>query len=581
MIRNQQRPPRRRRLGGVATALAMIATFAGCSFSDDPKDDKNGGRSLTVAVGAPIDSLDPHFINNGGYVVPAGLLEGLVAQNPEGDDVVPAIAEKWSTSDDGLEYTFTLRGDAKFSNGESITAEDVVSNYQRLLTPTGAGTGGTQNANSYQVGLGIQNASDYQAGAVTDWNEVGIKATDDQTVVITLDAPNPDFLLGMTSNSMLVLDTEAVEANPKDWTKPENWVGSGPFTVKSWDPGTGMVLERNKYYWDADAVSLERVNIRVIQDPQAAILAFENDEVDITLVTPDLVGENDELLSQMKTADGFAIDFLNLQYSKHPAAQDQRVRQALSLAIDRETLASVQVGTTPSHSLVPTRAVGWDESMATSVYDIDKAKELLAEAGYPGGKGMPKVQIFDHRPRPISDAIVDMWKKIGVKAEVNIVDIGVWADTRWNVLEDPDLMGFYINSFGGIPTLNNWVYTFWGPETTKLFSLSPSAWTDYQKTQADEKLDGDEKARKLASILESEASAGARQFSELVERARQTVDQDERTALYVEAATLRESLAEQIPILEEPQAFLVKPDVEGVHVRTTIEGFYFKDVSVK
>lgn len=571
------------RRGRVAGALAVIATLAlaSCSFSDDPEKKKEeGAQVLTVAVGAPIDSLDPHFINNGGYVVPAGLLEGLVSQNDAGDGVVAAIASEWSESEDGLTYTFTIREDAKFSNGEPITAESVVSNYQRLLTPTGAGGGNTANANAYQVGLGIANATEFQTGAVTDWSQVGISAPDASTVEITLDAPNPDFLLGMTDNSMLITDTASIEANPKDWTKPENWVGSGAYTVESWDPATGMELVPNEHYWDRDNVILDEIDIRVIQDPQAAILAYQNDEVDVTLVLLDLISNDEALLAEVAQADGYAIDFLNLQYSTHPAARDERVRQALSHAIDRERLASVQVGTEASSSLVPDRVEGWTESMAVSDYDPDKARELLAEAGYPDGKGLPEVQIFDHRPRPVSDAIVDMWKEIGIDAVVNIVDIGVWAETRWNVLDD-DRMGYYINSFGGIPTLNNWVYTFWGPETTKQFSLAPDAWTEYQEIQADESIDGAAKSQQLADLLEEESSEGALEFADLVEQAREAVDPDERTALYVEAATLRESLGEQIPLLEQPQAFLVKPYVEGVNVRTTIEGFYFKGVSVE
>lgn len=580
MIRYPHRGTGRRVLmvGAAVAAASLLVTS--CSFSGDDKDkQKQGAQVLTVAVGAPIDSLDPHFINNGGYVVPSGLLEGLVAQNEAGDDVVPAIASQWSVSDDNLTYSFTIRDDAKFSNGDPITADAVISNFKRLLAPTGAGGGNTANANSYQVGLGIKGASDFQSGSLTDWTQVGISASDPSTVKITLDAPNPDFLIGMTDNSMLITDTAAIDKYPKDWTKPGNWVGSGAYTVKTWDPATGMTLVPNEYYWDKKNVTLDEVRIKVIEDPQAAILAYKNGEVDVSLVSPDLIGNDSELKGQVEQADGYAVDFLNVQYSQNPAAQDVRVRQALSYAIDRTKLASVQVGTTPSSSLVPKRVVGWTDSMATSVYDPDKAKQLLAEAGYPGGKGLPTVQIFDHRPRPVSDAIVDMWKQIGVDAKVNIVDIGVWADTRWSVL-DKNVMGFYINSFGGIPTLNNWVYTLWGPDSTKKFSLPPDAWTEYQAIQADKSMDGAAKSQRLKKILDTRSSEGAQQFADLAEHALATVDPAARTALYVQAATVRESLGEQIPLLEEPQAFLVKPNVHGIHVRTTIEGFYFKGMTV-
>lgn len=562
---------------GAALTVSALALSA-CSFTGEDKAE--GAQVLTLAVGSPIDSLDPHYINNGAYVVPSGLLEGLVAQNDAGDDVVPAIASEWTLSDDGLDYTFTIRDEAKFSNGDPITADAVVANYERLLTPTGAGGGGTAGANSYQIGLGIKGATGFQAGAITDWEEVGIKSKDDKTVVFTLDAPNADFLMGLTDYSMLITDAEAIEANPQDWTQPKNWVGSGAFTLKTWDPTTGMVLVPNEHYWDKGSVKLDQIDIRVIADPQAALLAYQNDDVDITLGMPDLIGTDEKLEAQLQVAEGYAISYLNIQYSENPAQQDERVRQALSYAIDRDKLAGVQAGTTAASSLVPERVPGWTESMATSTYDPEKAKQLLADAGYPDGEGLPAVQLFDHRPRPISDAIVDMWKQIGVDAEVNIVDLGVFAETRWNVLP-ADKMGFYMGNFGGIPTMNNWVYTFWGPDSTQRFSLPGAAWQQYQAVQADESLDGAAKSQQLATILSENASEGALEFSEIADRARATVDREEQTKLFVEAATLRESLGLQVPVLEEGQSFLVKPKVSGVHVRTTMEGFYYKGITIK
>lgn len=567
----------RRRLSAVALVSAAVL-LAGCFPAQDEAQD--GEQILRIAVGAEIDALDPQYINAGNYVVPSGLLEGLVMQNDTGDDVVPAIAESWTVSDDGTTYTFVLRDDAKFSNGDAITADDVVGTYKRLLAPTGAGVGQSTNSPSYQVGLGILGATDYQSGAESSWDTVGVRAVDDKTVEIELDAPNPDFLMGLTDNSMMILDPAAIEANPKDWTSPENWVGSGPFVPETWDPTVGMHLVPNEYYWDKDNVHLDAVDIRVIVDAQAATLAYRSGEVDVTVANQDLLPADDKLRKDIKEAEGYSIFFLNIQYSDSPATMDLRVRQALSLAIDRDKLAELSPGTQPATSMVPGRVPGREDSMDTSVYDPERAAELLAEAGYPNGEGMPTVQIFDHRPRPVADAVVDMWKKLGVQAKVEVVDLGIFADERFQVIKDPNTMGFYPSGFGGIPTLNNWISTFWGPQTTMQFSLPADAWRQYQAVQADESLDGATKAQKLDEILNTYASDGAKEFADLVQEARLTTDEDQRNALYVQAATLRESLGQQVPLLEESQAFLVNPRVEGLNVRTTMEGFYWKGITL-
>src|SRR5699024_5775935 len=129
----------------------------------------------------------------------------------------------WDVSDDGLVYTFHMRSGATWSNGDPVTAEHVEWTYHRLLTPTGATVGAASGSTSYQLGLGITGASDFAAGTLADWEQVGVKALDDATVEITLDQLNPGFLMGMTHYSMVLLHPESLESKPKDWMQPENF----------------------------------------------------------------------------------------------------------------------------------------------------------------------------------------------------------------------------------------------------------------------------------------------------------------------------------------------------------------------
>lgn len=575
---------RRTVLYGLAGGTTLLV--AGCSFQGDSDKSASKGKTspktLRVGVGVELDSMDPHVINNARNYLPCGVLECLVSQNDAGTDVVPAIAEKWSVSADALVYTFTIRSSAKYSNGDPITAADIEKTFKRLLTPTGAGGGGADNANSYPVGLGIKNAEAFLSGAISDWSQVGIKVTDKKTIVLTVDTPNPDFLYGLTDPAMVILNPASIAKFPKTWTSPANFVSSGPFKVESWTAPTAMTLVPNEHYWDRGNIKLDKVDMRAVVDAQAALLAYKNNEIDVVMSDlTTLISTDAAMMAERATADGYFIAFLNLQYSKHPASRDLRVRQALSLALNREQLAKINPGSTPSSSLVPKETPGWTTAMATSVFDIDKAKRLLVEAGYPGGQGMPTVQLYNNSSQPVCDAIVEMWKRIGVKAIQNVVDPGIWSEARWKIIEDPNTMGFYYNTYGGPKTMNNWVYTLWGPDTQKQFSLSPDSWGKYQKVQADSKLSAEAKGKQLADILEKLSTPEARAFSDLANKARITPNDTKRLGMYIEAAKLREQLCEQIPVAEQPIAYLVRPKVTGVHVRPSVEGIYFKGVALK
>lgn len=569
---------RRMILGGAAASAAAL--LSGCGFQSHKSGKSgSGNRTLTMAVPYAVDSLDPHYVNNGAAVVPCGLLEGLVAFDHTGKAVVPAIADKWTTSPDGLTYTFHIRSDAKFSNGDQISAKDFEWTFKRLLTPTAAGSGGTLGASSYKAGLGIKGASAFQSGTLTDWSQVGVHASDDSTLVITLAAPNADVLVGLADPSMLLLHPKSVQADAKGWMQPQNWVGSGPFVPTAWTPTASMTLKPHDHYWDRKNIHLDQVNVRVITDSSAGLLAYRNNEVDIEAAVTSLYRDNAELLGQSQQAKGYGVIYLQSQFSSHPASRDPRVRQALSLAIDRSQLAKVHPLSEPGKALVPGSVAGWNDTVATS-YDPDKAKQLLADAGYPGGKGMPVVQLLAGAAAAELDAVAQMWKtNLGLQVKESVVDVGVYVATRYKPLTDPNLMGFVYGTFGGLPTWRRWVYDLWGPSTVPMFSLPADAAGKYQQIQADKAVPAAQKISQENAIIAASATAEAKKFAADATAAGKVVDPKASTAAYMDAARERQAMYLEIPLLWIPQAYLVKPTVKGVNVLYTPNGFYLKGIS--
>jgi len=204
--------------GHARAAVALTAMTAvvltGCSFGGG-SDAKKGEKSLRFEYNNfPI--IDPQGVTYGEWLSAAALFEGVVRLNKDGSDVLPAAATSWDASPDKKTYTFHLR-EAKWSDGSAITADDFEWTYKRLLSPSATASGATQGANSYAPGLGIQGAVDFRAGTLKDWSKVGVKASDPKTLVITLAAPNSDFLLGMTQPSMVALPSKNVQKYPSDW----------------------------------------------------------------------------------------------------------------------------------------------------------------------------------------------------------------------------------------------------------------------------------------------------------------------------------------------------------------------------
>ncbi len=400
--------------------MLVVGFLAGCGSRETPVERGNREGILYRGNATEPESLDPHLVRGQvEWTIVGGLFEGLVTPDAATLEARPGVAERWEVSEDGLIYTFFLREDAKWSDGAAVTAKDFYFGAKRMLSPR-LGSAHPENNLFF-----VKNARAYQAGTITDFAEVGVKAPDARTVVFTLERPTPFFLSAL----YLFFPTQraAVErhgdfddrGNP--WARPGGLVGNGPFKLKEWAYGQRIVVERNPAYWDAAAVGLNAIHFLPIESAQVEETAFRTGRLHITATVPAsrietyLAQEN----SPLRQVDDRGVYFYTVNVNKAPM-NDVRVRRALAMAVDREQLARVVLrgGREPATSFTPPGMGGYTAKALTS-FNPERARALLAEAGYPGGAGMPVIEVlFDSREyhRVIAEAVQGMWRReLGVQ----------------------------------------------------------------------------------------------------------------------------------------------------------------------
>ncbi len=353
------------------------------------------------------------------------LYEGLVIYDPEAN-VIPGVAESWQVSDDGTVYTFKLRADATWSNGDPVTAEDFVFSFQRIQNPE---TGAKYATILYP----IKNAEKINKGELEP-GELGVKAVDDKTLEITLEQPTPYFLELLTHQTGLPLNKASVEEHGSDFVKPENIVTNGAYTLVSITPNDKIVMEKNENFREADTVSIDRIEWIPFEDRASCVRRFEAGEVHSCSDLPaeQLKSIRDRLGDQVRTPPYLGTYYYALN-TQNEALSDARVRQALSMAIDREFIGEeIWSGAMlPAYSQVPP-GIGnyidnppqyeWAEE---SLIDReDRAIELMTEAGYGPDKPLELELSYNasENHKNTATAIADMWSPLGVKVTFNVRD---------------------------------------------------------------------------------------------------------------------------------------------------------------
>ncbi len=362
-------------------ALLFAALLAGCGRLPDRAE-------LVFINGAEPELLDPPMstAQATGRVMYA-LYEGLTSADSKGV-AQPGVAESWEISPDGLRYTFHLRREAVWSNGDPVTAEDFLYSWQRTLLPS------TTSEYAYQLYY-IRGAKAFSEGKTTDFGTVGMRVLDSHTLEVELESPTPFFIELCAFATLLPVHRATVEKH-SDWaSKPEHFMGNGAFLLKEWRPFDRVRLVKNPRYWNAASVKLNSVDVLPAARPHTAFNLYATGIADLMmdkgLAPTPLLGE------LKKRPDFHAAPFLGNYFFRYNTSRkpfsDPRVRQAFTLVVDKAYITEriTRAGEVPATSFVPPGAGTGYEPPPGPVRDVEKARQLLADAGYPGGQGFPVV----------------------------------------------------------------------------------------------------------------------------------------------------------------------------------------------
>jgi ABC-type oligopeptide transport system substrate-binding subunit len=386
--------------------------------------------------GAEPEYFDPHLMSG----QPDGriarmLFEGLATPHPKTLETEPGQAYRWDLSRDGLTYTFHLRPGLRWTNGEPVTAGDFVWSWRRVLTP--------RTASRYASLLyPIRNAERFNKGEV-DSSQLGVAAPDDSTFVVTLESPTPWFVSMTSFYTYLPVHRATVERYGDRWTRPENIVGNGPFRLAQWRQRSRVVAEKNPLYWDAERVRLQRVVAYSVEDLNTSISLYKSGVTDWNPsgYVPSQFIPYVKNYADFRTGRYHGVYFYSINTTRKPY-DNVWVRRALDYAVDREAICKgiLKGSRDPWGSLVPSGYPGY-ENQPGIVFDPEKARECLARAGYPGGRGFPKVSILfntseDHRR--IAEGIQAMWKNVlGIEVELSNQEWGSYlratSDLQYDV----------------------------------------------------------------------------------------------------------------------------------------------------
>lgn len=422
----------------LATAAFALGSLApGCARRETAVAEGNRTLTLHVGIGGEPGELDPHVINAApDYQIVYAFFEGLLRGDPSTVEPRPGVAERWSVSPDGLVYTFHLRANARWSNGDALTAEDFLFSFRRALSPA-------LGSQYTQLFTPVRGASEFAAGKLQDFAAVGFAAPDRHTLVVTLARPTPYFLGLVTDNAIWFPVHRAtiekfgrIDQRGTAWTRPGRFVGNGPFVPKEWRPNRIIVAEKSPTYWDAAAVRLRAVHFHPIENSDTEERAFRAGQLHVTRLIPVArVGayraENPDLLH---SAPQLESQFINVNTAR-PPLNDARVRRALALALDRRRYAErIMAGTdAPGFNLVPEGTPGY--APATTIAEDDAAaRALLAEAGFPRGAGFPKLTLARATggTTEFAQALQESWRiKLGIEVAIQESE----SRTHWSNLQ--------------------------------------------------------------------------------------------------------------------------------------------------
>lgn len=427
----------------IVTLVLVMAVAVGCGGSDEATTTSGPASSDTTATTAAGDlaedqtlvinlsseppSLDPNLATDTTSAkVINNIFEGLVHLDNDGEPFAGA-AETWEASEDGLTYTFHLRGTDKWTNGDTVTSMDFKNAWTRILDPATA-------ADYAYMLYQIKGATEFNGGTGTA-DDLGIDATDPNTLVVTLTSAAPWFVPMMNHQAFFPIPKATVDEFGDKWTEPANIVTNGPYNLTEWNHDSDMTIQKWDGWRDAATVTLTTVKMTMITEDTTAVAAFENGEIDVQDSLPTADMPRLKALPQYKMFATLGTYYYGFN-TKHAPLDDVKVRKALALAIDRQAIIDNigQADQKAATSITPPGMPGFDvmvQDFLKPTADGEAAKALLAEAGFPDGAGMPEVVIYHNTSEghaAIATAVQEQWKAIGVNATIKNMEWKQYLD---------------------------------------------------------------------------------------------------------------------------------------------------------
>jgi oligopeptide transport system substrate-binding protein len=417
----------------------IAALLIGTGVFAKPAAKNSGAKAQVLNYNLAVEPqyLDPaKAVGLAEFRVEYACFEGLASLGA-GDTPVPGAAEKWQISSDGKTYTFYLRKNARWSNGDPVTAADFEYAWKRLLNPN------TASPNASML-FYLKNAEDYNSGKIKDAGMVGVQAKDERTLAVTLNAPC-SFFLGLTINpSLYPVNKRIVEANPGKWTaSPETYIGNGPFKLTNWVHHEKLEFVPNPYYWNKSKIKLQKLFFYTVEEQSTALTMFDTGQLDLTDELPRPEIPRLAKAGLVKYSPNIGTYYYMLNTRKAPL-NNPRVRKALALAIDRSQIVKyiTKAGEQPALGFVP---YGIPDAGSKSVFRkiggdyfkdnaVGQAKKLMAEAGYSNIKKFPTIEILyntNETNKQIAEVIQEMWReKLGINVNLVNQEYKVYLQSR-------------------------------------------------------------------------------------------------------------------------------------------------------
>ncbi|NIF60581.1 oligopeptide ABC transporter substrate-binding protein OppA [Enterobacter sp. Ap-916] len=526
-------------------ALGLLSAISSAWAADVPPGTELAAKQELVRNnGSEPASLDPHKVESDVESNIIGdFFDGLIRVKNDGS-IEPHLAEKWDNQDNKV-WTFHLRPGIKWSNGEPITAQDVVWSWKRLVDPKTGSPYAT-----YPGTMHIENANDIAEGK-KPVDSLGVKALDANTVQVTLDQPTSAFLLMLGHTSMVPVSEAAVEKFGDKWTQPANFVSSGPYKLSQWVVNEKVVGERNKQYWDDAHTVINKVTYLPVTSGTADINRYKAGEIDITYTVPETLFASlkKAIPDQVHITPYLSTYYYEFNTTKAPF-NDPRVRLALNLALDKDIIAGKVLGQGQKPAwlvsqpkiggitLKPAEYGSWSHDKR-----VAEAKKLLAEAGFNESHPLQFNLLYNtsESHQRIAIAASSMWKKnIGVEAKLQNQEWKTMLDTkrtgnydlvRYGWIADYDDAATYLNNFRTGDSQNSSKYS------------NPA-------------------------------------YDEIIAKASQATTQEERAKYYQQAEDILAKDVPTIPVYHYVKVQLVKPYVGG-YAPSTLGKYLTQDLYIK